>query len=47
LYGIAAGDLLLNFTLLHRVKDPESVKETLSMLREARQSKKLAQLMMP
>ncbi len=34
---MAAGDLLLNFTLPHRVKDPESVKETLSMLPEARQ----------
>jgi hypothetical protein len=39
-YGIATGDLLLNFTLLHWVKDPESVRETFSMLREARQSQK-------
>jgi hypothetical protein len=39
-YGIAAGDLLLHFTVLHRVKDPESVREALSMLREARQNTK-------
>lgn len=38
--GIGAGNLLLNVTILHRVKDSESVKEVLSMLREAKQSVK-------
>ncbi len=38
--GIGVGDLVLNFTVLHRVKDSESVKEALSMLREAKQSEK-------
>jgi len=35
--GIGIGNLLLSATILHRVKDSESVKEALSMLREARQ----------
>jgi hypothetical protein len=34
--GIGVGNLLLSATILHRVKDSESVKEALSMLREAR-----------
>jgi len=38
--GIGVGDLLLNFTMLHRVKDSEAVKETLSVLREAKQTPK-------
>jgi len=38
--GIAVGNLLLNVTILYRVKDSQSVKEALSMLREARQSVK-------
>jgi len=38
--GIAVGNLLLNATILYRVKDSESVKDALSMLREAKQSTK-------
>jgi hypothetical protein len=38
--AIGVGNLLLNTTILHRVKESESVQETLSMLREARQSGK-------
>jgi hypothetical protein len=38
--AIGVGNLLLNTTILHRVKESESVKEVLSMLREARQSAK-------
>jgi hypothetical protein len=38
--GIGVGNLLLSFTILHRVKDSESVKEVLSMLGEAKQSPK-------
>jgi hypothetical protein len=38
--GIAVGNLLLNVTILYRVKDSQSVKWALSMLREARQSVK-------
>jgi hypothetical protein len=38
--GIAVGNLLLNVTILYRVKDSQSVKDALSMLREARQSVK-------
>ena len=34
---IGAGNLLLSFTLLTRVKDSESVKDALAMIREARQ----------
>jgi hypothetical protein len=35
--GIAVGNLLLNVTILYRVKDSPLVKDALSMLREARQ----------
>jgi hypothetical protein len=35
--GIAVGNLLLNVTILYRVKDSPPVKDALSMLREARQ----------
>jgi hypothetical protein len=35
--GIGVGTLLLNATILHRVKESDSIKEALSMLREARQ----------
>jgi len=38
--GIAVGNLLLNVTILYRVKDSPSVRDALSMLREARQSAK-------
>ena len=38
--AIGVGNLLLNVTILHRVKESESVKDALSMLREARQSAK-------
>ena len=38
--GIGVGNLLLNATILYRVKDSESVKDALSMLREAKQSTK-------
>jgi hypothetical protein len=38
--GIAVGNLLLNATILYRVKDSESVKDALSMLREAKQNTK-------
>jgi hypothetical protein len=38
--AIGVGNLLLNATILHRVKESESVKEALSMLREAKQSPK-------
>ena len=38
--GIGVGNLLLNVTILHRMKDSESVKEVLPMLREAKQSVK-------
>jgi hypothetical protein len=38
--GIAVGNLLLNATILYRVKDSEYVKDALSMLREAKQSTK-------
>jgi hypothetical protein len=34
---IGVGNLLLNATILHRVKESESVKDALSLLREARQ----------
>lgn len=37
---MGVGNLLLNATLLYRVKDSESIKEALSMLREAKQSVK-------
>lgn len=35
--GMAVGNLLLNVTILYHVKDSPSLKEALSMLREARQ----------
>jgi hypothetical protein len=38
--GMTVGNLLLNVTILHRVKESESVKEALFMLREAKQSVK-------
>lgn len=38
--GIAVGNLLLNVTILYRVKDSPPVKDVLSMLREARQNAK-------
>jgi hypothetical protein len=38
--GISVSALLLNVTILHRVKDSESVKDALAMLREAKQSTK-------
>ena len=38
--AIGVGNLLLNATILHRVKESESVKDALSMLREAKQSAK-------
>ena len=38
--GIGVGNLLLHVTVLHRVKESGAVKETLSMLREAKQTAK-------
>ena len=38
--GMGVGNLLLSITILHRVKESESVKEVLFMLREAKQSVK-------
>jgi hypothetical protein len=38
--AIGVGDLLLTVTILHRVRDSQSAKDALSMLREARQSAK-------
>jgi hypothetical protein len=38
--AIGVGNLLLNTTILHRVKESEVVKEALSMLRQARQASK-------
>ena len=38
--AIGVGNLLLNTTILHRIKESESVKEALFMLREAKQSVK-------
>ena len=38
--AIGVGNLLISTTILHRVKESESVKETLSALREATQSAK-------
>ena len=37
---IGVGNLLLSVTILHRVKDSQSVKDALSFLREAKQSAK-------
>jgi len=36
--ALGVGNLLLNFTILHRVKDSESVRDALSLIREAKQS---------
>jgi hypothetical protein len=38
--AIGVGNLLLSATILHRVKESESVKDALFMLREAKQSAK-------
>ncbi len=38
--GIGVGNLLLHVTILHRVKESAAVKDTLSMLREAKQTAK-------
>jgi hypothetical protein len=38
--AIGVGNLLLNFTILHRVKDSQAVRDALSILREAKQSGK-------
>ena len=38
--AIGVENLLLNVTILYRVKDSEAVKDALSMLREAKQSAK-------
>ena len=36
--AIGVGNLFLNFTILHRVKDSQSVRDALSVLQEAKQS---------
>jgi hypothetical protein len=38
--AIGVGNLFLNFTILHRVKDSQSVRDALSVLQEAKQSAK-------
>jgi uncharacterized DUF497 family protein len=38
--AIAVGNLLLNFTILHRVRDTQAVRDALSILREATQRPK-------
>jgi hypothetical protein len=38
--AIGVGDLFLNFTILHRVRDSQAVGDALSILREANQSAK-------
>jgi hypothetical protein len=38
--GMTVGNLLLNVTILHRIKESGSIKDGLSMLREAKQSAK-------
>jgi len=38
--AICVGNLLLNLTILHRVKDSQAVRDALSLLREAKQSPK-------
>ena len=38
--AIGVGNLFLNFTILHRVRDSESVRDALSIFREAKQSAK-------
>ncbi len=38
--AVGVGDLLLNFTILHRVKESQAVRDALSVLREAKQVRK-------
>ncbi len=38
--AIGVGDLLLRFTILHRVKDSQAIRDALSALQEAKQSPK-------
>lgn len=38
--AIGVGNLFLNFTIFHRVKDSQTVRDALSVLREAKQSSK-------
>jgi len=38
--AIGVGNLFLNFTILHRVRDSQAVQDALSILREAKQSAK-------
>ena len=38
--AIGVGNLFLNFTILHRVRDSQSVRDAISILREAKQSAK-------
>jgi hypothetical protein len=38
--SIGVGSLLLNFTILHRVKDSQIVQEALAVVREAKQTSK-------
>lgn len=38
--AIGVGNLFLNFTILHRIKDSQAVRDGLSVLREAKQSAK-------
>ena len=38
--AIGVGNLFLNFTILHRVRDSQAVRDALSILREAKQSSK-------
>jgi len=38
--AIGVGDLFLNFTILHRVRDSQALRDALSIFREAKQSAK-------
>jgi len=38
--AIGVGNLFLNFSILHRVRDSQAVRDALSILREAKQSQK-------
>ena len=38
--AIGVGNLFLNFTILHRVRDSQSIRDAISILREAKQSEK-------
>jgi hypothetical protein len=38
--AIGVGNLFLNFSIFHRVKDSQAVRDALSVLREAKQSSK-------